>query len=73
MIGRWATVSDEAGATGGTCVVRMRTDSPDWPAMALGSVGAEFTVLGPPAMVEHLRDWGARLSRAVRSAPGETR
>lgn len=68
-IGRWAEVTEADGAA----LVRMRTDSLDWPAMALGSVGAEFTVLGPPAMVEHLRDWGSRFSRAVGSAPGETR
>lgn len=81
VIGRWAEVSpvagdeaaDDGGTTGGTCVVRMRTDSLDWPAMALGSAGAEFTVLGPPALVEHLRDWGSRFGRAVGSAPGETR
>jgi predicted DNA-binding transcriptional regulator YafY len=61
-IGRWAEVAPTAD---GATRVRMRTDSLDWPAMALGTVGAEFTVLGPPAMVEHLRDWGARFSRAV--------
>ena len=60
-IGRWATVSE----TDDGCVVRMRADSLDWPAMALGSVGAEFTVLEPPAMREHLREWGERFTRAV--------
>lgn len=46
----------------------------DRPAMALGCVGAEFTVLGPPAMREHLRDWGRRFTRAVTGdADGETR
>lgn len=61
-IGRWSEVS---ATDSGDALVRMRTDSLDWPAMALGSVGAEFTVLGPPAMREHLRDWGARFTRAV--------
>lgn len=61
-IGRWAEVSE---TDDGGCVVRMAADSLDWPAMALGSIGAEFTVLGPPAMREHLREWGERLTRAV--------
>jgi predicted DNA-binding transcriptional regulator YafY len=68
-IGRWAQVSDTAGDG---ALVRMRADSLDWPAMALGSVGVEFTVLGPPAMREHLRDWGARFTRAVAGdGPGD--
>jgi predicted DNA-binding transcriptional regulator YafY len=77
-IGRWAQVTETAEHA---ALVRMRADSLDWPAMALGSVGAEFTVLGPPAMCEHLRDWGARFTRAVagdlpapvRTEPAETR
>ena len=74
-IGRWAEVTETSdgadcadgadGADGQAALVRMRVDSLDWPAMALGSVGAEFTVLGPPAMRDHLRDWGARFTRAV--------
>jgi hypothetical protein len=43
----------------------MRTDSLDWPAMALGSLGADFTAVSPPELVEHLRDWSLRFSRAV--------
>jgi predicted DNA-binding transcriptional regulator YafY len=71
-IGRWAEVTESAG---NLAMVRMQADSLDWPAMALGSVGAEFTVLGPEAMREHLRDWGARFTRAVATepAPDETR
>jgi predicted DNA-binding transcriptional regulator YafY len=66
-IGRWAEVSARPD---GSALVRMRADSLDWPAMALGSVGAEFTVLGPPAMREHLRDWGERFTRAVAGTTG---
>jgi predicted DNA-binding transcriptional regulator YafY len=65
-IGRWAQVIE---TDQDTALVRMRADSLDWPAMALGSVGAEFTVIGPPAMRDHLADWGARFGRAV---TGET-
>lgn len=64
-LGRWASVEE---IDGGSCLLRMSTDSLDWPAMALGSVGAEFTVLSPPQMLEHLRDWGRRFSRATLSA-----
>ena len=65
-IGRWATaepIDDEH------CLLRMTADTLDWPAMALGSIGAEFTVLAPPELVEHVREWGARFTRAT-AAPG---
>ncbi|MGI9003425.1 MAG: helix-turn-helix transcriptional regulator [Pseudonocardia sp.] len=47
------------------CLLRMTTDSLDWPAMALGAVGADFEVLSPPELADHLREWGARFSRAT--------
>jgi predicted DNA-binding transcriptional regulator YafY len=61
-IGRWAGVEavDER-----SCRVRMRVDALEWPAMALGSLRAEFQVLGPPELIEYVRDWGERFSRAV--------
>ena len=65
-IGRWATV-DAAGP--GRCRVRMSTDSLDWPLMALGTVGAEFSVVSPPELVDQVRDWGGRFSRAGRGTP----
>lgn len=61
-IGRWATtepIDDEH------CLLRMTADTLDWPAMALGSIGAEFTVLAPNELVEHLREWAARFGRAT--------
>lgn len=63
--GRWAEVED---VDPGRCRLRMSTDSLDWPAMALGSVGAEFTVVSPPELLVHLRDWAERFGRAA--APG---
>jgi predicted DNA-binding transcriptional regulator YafY len=62
MIGQWATI-DELDAQ--RCRVRMTADNLDWPAHALGALGAEFEVLGPPEMVAHLRGWGARFMRAT--------
>ena len=61
-IGRWSAV-EEAGAA--RCRVRMTTDSLDWPAMALGAVGADFQVISPPALRDHVRDWGRRFSQAA--------
>ncbi len=42
----------------------MTTDTLDWPAMGLGSVGAEFEVCSPPELVELVREWGERFGRA---------
>jgi predicted DNA-binding transcriptional regulator YafY len=60
-IGPWSVV-EEAGAA--RCRVRMTTDSLDWPAMALGAVGADFQVISPQALLDHVRDWGRRFSAA---------
>jgi predicted DNA-binding transcriptional regulator YafY len=62
-IGEWATVSP-AGAD--ACRVRLVADGFDWPAFALALTGADFTVLGPPEMVAHARDWGRRFTRGAR-------
>jgi predicted DNA-binding transcriptional regulator YafY len=63
-IGRWSTV-ENAGP--GRCRIRMTADSLDWPTMALGAVGADFEVLSPPELADHVRDWGRRFSRAAGS------
>jgi predicted DNA-binding transcriptional regulator YafY len=48
----------------------MTTDALAWPAMALGMTGAEFEVREPPELVDMMRDWADRFTRAaqVRSA-----
>ena len=63
-IGRWASVS-EMGA--GRCRVLMTADALEWPVMGLGMVGADFQVISPPELIEWVRDWGARFSRATRT------
>jgi predicted DNA-binding transcriptional regulator YafY len=65
-IGRWATV-EEAGP--GECRVRMRADDLSWPALALGTTGAEFRVVHPPELADLLRDWGGRFARAAGKGP----
>jgi predicted DNA-binding transcriptional regulator YafY len=61
QIGRWATVHELDGER---CRIRMVADQLDWPTFALGSLRAEFEIIGPPEMVEHIRDWAARFARA---------
>ena len=61
-IGRWASVS-AIGAT--RCRVRMTADALEWPVLGLGMVGADFRVISPPELIDWVRDWGARFSRAA--------
>ena len=64
-VGRWGTVE---ALDDSRCVLHMTSDSLDWPAMALGSIDADFTVVSPPALVDHLRQWGERFTRAARAS-----
>ncbi|WP_024794470.1 helix-turn-helix transcriptional regulator [Tomitella biformata] len=70
-IGRWAAVTAVDAAR---CSVTMTAENLDWPAMALGSVGADFHVRSPPELIAHLREWSERFGRAVAAsgprAPG---
>ena len=62
-LGRWGTIEEMDDER---CRLRMTADSLDWPALALGTVGAEFEVVGPPELIEHIREWGIRFRRATR-------
>ncbi len=64
-LGRWATVVPHDDDT---CVVHMRSDSLQWPAMALGGLGADFTVRKPVELNAYLAEWSARFGRAVATA-----
>ncbi|TDV48053.1 putative DNA-binding transcriptional regulator YafY [Actinophytocola oryzae] len=61
-VGQWSTVEaiDETHSR-----VRMTVDTLSWPILALGVTGAEFRVVGPPELVDDLREWGARFVRAT--------
>ncbi|WP_316525505.1 helix-turn-helix transcriptional regulator [Kitasatospora brasiliensis] len=61
-VGRWGDVEP---VTEHRCRLRMTADSLDWPAMALGSLGAEFQVLAPPALRALLMEWSTRFARAA--------
>lgn len=63
-LGQWGTVEDIGHDR---CRLRMTADNLDWPALALGAVGAEFEVLGPPELIDHLREWSERFNRATLS------
>ncbi|MEW9528550.1 helix-turn-helix transcriptional regulator [Microbispora sp. NPDC049125] len=60
-IGQWSTI-EEVDAE--HCRMRMAVDNLDWPAMALGVLGADFHVVNPPQLLDHIRDWSARFDRA---------
>ncbi len=64
--GQWATI-EEVDET--HCRLKMTTDSLDWPAFALGAIAAEFEVVRPPELVEHVREWGQRFARATAAHP----
>ena len=61
-IGRWSTV-EEVDAE--HCRVRMTVNALDWALLALGGTEAGFRVLGPPELIDRMRDWGARFTRAA--------
>src|SRR5689334_1635058 len=61
-LGRWSTIEP---IDANSCVVHMRTDTLDWPAMALGGLGAEFTVRSPDELTRYLAEWAARFGRAT--------
>ncbi|MFG6197129.1 helix-turn-helix transcriptional regulator [Nonomuraea sp. JJY05] len=60
-VGQWGTIEP---LNHDTCRITMTSTSLDWPTQALGNVGAEFEVLGPPEFAAHVQEWGARFIRA---------
>jgi predicted DNA-binding transcriptional regulator YafY len=64
-VGKWATLEEVDHQR---CRLLMTVDNLDWAALALGSVGVEFEVVRPPELVERIRDWGSRFTRAAQSA-----
>ena len=60
-VGRWASVE---ALDDGHCLLRMRSDNLDWAAAALGMLGADFTIVAPPELVQRVRAWGARFLSA---------
>ena len=71
-IGRWVPGTLEA-LDQDRCVLRMSSDSLDWPTLVLGRAAAEFEVVSPPELVDHLRAWVDRFGRAVGPGQGPDR
>src|ERR1700728_2719228 len=59
-IGPWGSLEDVGP---GRCRFRMTSDSLDWPTIALGNAAAEFEVLSPPELLDHLRDLAGLFGR----------
>lgn len=49
------------------CRMTMRVDTLDWPALLLGTIGAEFEVVTPPELGERLRTIGECFVRSTRN------
>ncbi|MYS84688.1 helix-turn-helix transcriptional regulator [Embleya scabrispora] len=64
VVGRWGTIEP---LDHDSCRLTMTSTSLDWPTQALGNMGAEFEVLGPPEFAAHVQEWGARFTRATRA------
>ncbi len=62
VLDRWGTVEDIDDQS---CRLRIASDSFDWPAMALGAVGADFDVVSPPEFVDYISEWGHRFTHAA--------
>jgi predicted DNA-binding transcriptional regulator YafY len=61
-VGRWGTVEKVDSAR---CLLRMTAESLDWPMMALSAIGAEFEVVSPHALIQHLRERADLFGRAA--------
>jgi hypothetical protein len=62
-IGRWATITPIDDTH---CHARLTADMLDWPAFAMGVVGADFRVLGPPEFADQVKVWSKRFAKATR-------
>ena len=62
LLGRWGDVTP---IDDGLCRLIMQAESLDWPAMALGSLGAPFSVVRPPELVDVLRTWSGLFAAAT--------
>lgn len=60
-LGWWVAVEELDSEA---CQLRMRTDSLDWAALALGAAAADVSAVSPPELVAHLRQWADRFARA---------
>ncbi|AEW98572.1 helix-turn-helix transcriptional regulator [Streptantibioticus cattleyicolor] len=67
-IGRWSTVEELDAAH---CRVRMTAYSLDWPTMALGLLDADFRIVGPLELLDHVHELATRFRRVTSAGRGE--
>jgi predicted DNA-binding transcriptional regulator YafY len=67
VVGRWGTVEPVDARS---CRLRMSVDALDWPTMVLAAVGADFTVMEPPELLEYVHATGATFARAANGRNG---
>lgn len=65
VVGGWGSVEPNGEES---CVLTMAVETFDWPVLVLGSLSADFRVVEPPELVDHLREVGARFVRSTGSA-----
>ncbi len=61
-IGPWGILED---VSSGRCRLSMATDSLDWPTLVLGNAAAEFEVVSPLELLDHLRERANLFGRAI--------
>ena len=64
VVGQWGEVEPVGD---GACRLRMNTDDLSWPAMVLGTIGADFTIESPDALRDFVRSAAETLLRGVRA------
>jgi predicted DNA-binding transcriptional regulator YafY len=62
VVAQWGTVEP---AGDGSSLLRMSVDELEWPAMVLGAVGADFEVIEPVELRDHLRSVGELFLRGT--------
>jgi predicted DNA-binding transcriptional regulator YafY len=60
-VGRWAIIEPDGD---GACRMTMASDTLDWPMMVLAHLDRDFTVDGPPELVDLVASAAARFSRS---------
>lgn len=55
LVRQWGTVEP---ISDGSCRLQMSVDDLSWPALVLGALGAEFSVVNPPELGDYLRTMG---------------
>lgn len=64
VVGQWGTIEP---LDQDSCRLHHDIDLLDRPTQAVGNMGVEFEVLGPPEFAAHVKEWGARFRRAARA------